>query len=60
MWNVTNVIRVLIETTGIDSKSFIKYLNKVLVKHQIKEVQQSAVLGTAHTFRKVQHIQLGK
>jgi hypothetical protein len=27
MWNVTNMTRVLISTTGINSKSFIKYLN---------------------------------
>jgi hypothetical protein len=52
--------RVLILTTGINSKSFIKYLNKILVKHEIKDLQQSAILGTAHTLRKVKNIRHGK
>ena len=59
MWNVTNVVRVLIVATGINSKSFIKYLNKVLVRHEIKDIKQSAILGTAHVLRRVQSIQHG-
>jgi hypothetical protein len=54
MWNVkTNVIPVMIRATGTISKSFRKYLNNVPGKHEIKELQKTAILGTAHIFRKV-------
>ena len=50
MWNVkTNIIPVTIGTTGTISKSFRKYRGK----HEIKEVQKTAILGTAHILRKV-------
>jgi hypothetical protein len=49
MWNVkTNVITVKIGATGTISKSFRRYL-----KHDVKELQQTAILGTAHILRKV-------
>jgi hypothetical protein len=35
------------------SKSFRKYLSSVPGKHDIKELQKTAVLGTAHTLREV-------
>jgi hypothetical protein len=30
------------------SKSFRKYLSNILVKHEIKEIQKTALLGSAH------------
>jgi hypothetical protein len=55
MWNVkTNVIPVIIGATGTISKSFRKYLSNIPGKHEINEIQKSAILGTAHTLRKVQ------
>ena len=54
MWNVkTNVIKVIIGATGTISKSFRKYLSNIPGKHEIKELQKTAILGTAHTLRKV-------
>jgi hypothetical protein len=54
MWNVqTNVIPVIIGATGTISKSFRKYLNNVPGKHEIKELQKTAILGNAHTLYKV-------
>jgi hypothetical protein len=53
MWNVqTNVIPVIIGTTGTISKSFRKYLSNIPGKHEIKELQKTAILGTAHALRK--------
>jgi hypothetical protein len=52
MWNVkTNVIPVIIGATGTISKSFRKYLSKVLGIHEVKELQKTAMLGTAHILR---------
>jgi hypothetical protein len=49
MWNVkTNVIPVIIGANGTISKSFRKYLSNVPVKHEIKELHKTAILGTAH------------
>jgi hypothetical protein len=54
MWNVkTNMTPVIIGTTGTISKSFRKYLSSITGKHDIKELQKTAILGTAHTLRKV-------
>jgi hypothetical protein len=54
MWNIkTKVTPVIIGATGTISKSFRKYLSSVPGKHDIKELQKTAVLGTAHTLRKV-------
>ena len=54
MWNVkTNVIPVIIGADGTISKSFRKYLSNVPGIHEIKELQKTAILGTAHTLRKV-------
>jgi hypothetical protein len=41
------------KATGTISKSFRKYLSNVPGKHEIKELQKTAILGTAHTLRKV-------
>jgi hypothetical protein len=54
MWNVkTNVTPVIIGATGNISKSFRKYLSSMPGKHDIKELQKPAILGTAHTLREV-------
>ena len=54
MWNVkTNVITVIIGATGTISKSFIKYLSNIPGNLEVKELQKTAILGTAHTLRKV-------
>jgi hypothetical protein len=54
MWNVkTNVIPVIIGATGTISKSFTKYLSNVPGIHEVKELQKTAILGTAHILRKV-------
>jgi hypothetical protein len=54
MWNVKKeVIPVIIGATGTISKSFRKYLSSVPGKRDIKEIQKTAILGTAHTLREV-------
>jgi hypothetical protein len=54
MWNVkTQVTPVIIGATGTISKSFRKYLSSVPGKHDIKELQEISVLGTAHILREV-------
>ena len=54
MWNVkTKVIPVIIGATGTISKSFRKYVNNIPGKHEVKELQKTAILDTAHILRKV-------
>ena len=54
MWNVkTKAIQVMIGATGTVSKSFRKYVSNIPGKHEVKELQKTAILGTAHTLRKV-------
>jgi hypothetical protein len=54
MWNVnTNVITVIIGANGTISKSFRKYMSNTPGKHEIKELQKTAILGAAHTLWKV-------
>jgi hypothetical protein len=54
MWRVKiKVIPVIIGATGTISKSFRKYLSNIPGKHEIKELQKTATLGTAHVLRKV-------
>jgi hypothetical protein len=48
-----NVIPVIIGATGTISKSFRKYVSKIPGKHEIKQLQKTAILGTAHIIRKV-------
>jgi len=47
---VVPLIRV---TTGTVSKSFGKYLNKIPGTHDIKELQKTAILHTAHILQNV-------
>jgi hypothetical protein len=51
--NNNNVIPVITGTTGTVSKSFRKYVNNIPGKHEVKELQKTATLGTAQIFRKV-------
>jgi hypothetical protein len=54
MWNVkTKVIPVIIDATGTISKSFRKYVSNISGNHEVKELQKTAILGTAHILRKV-------
>ena len=54
MWNVnTKVIPVIIGATGIISKSFRKYVSNIPGNYEVKELQKTAILGTAHILRKV-------
>jgi len=54
MWNVkTKVIPVIIGATGTISKSFRKYVSNKSGKYEVKELQKTAILGTAHILRKV-------
>jgi hypothetical protein len=54
MWNVkTKVIPVIIGTTGTITKSFRKCVSNMPRKHEVKELQKTAILGTAHILRKV-------
>ena len=54
VWNVkTKVIPVIIVATGNISESFRKYVSNIPGKHEVMELQKTAILGTAHTLRKV-------
>ena len=54
MWNVkTKVIQVIIGVTGTISKSFRKYVSNIPGKHEVKELQKTAIFGTAHILWKV-------
>jgi len=54
MWNVkTKVILAIIGATGTISKSFRKYVSNIPGKHEIKELQKTAILDTAHILREV-------
>jgi hypothetical protein len=43
----------IIGATGTISKSLRQYLSNIPGKHEIEELQKTAVLGTAHILRKV-------
>jgi hypothetical protein len=54
MWNAkTKVIPIITGATGTNSKSFRKSTSDITGKHELKEQQQTAVLGTAHILQKV-------
>ena len=54
MWNVkTSVIPVIIRAIGTISKPFRKYLSDIPGNHDLKELQKTAILGTAYILRKV-------
>jgi len=47
------VIPVIIGATGTISKSFNKYVSNIPGNHEVKELQKTAILGTAHLLRTV-------
>ena len=54
MWKVkTRVIPVIIGAIGTISKSFRKYISSIPGNHEVKKLQKTAILGTAHILRKV-------
>jgi hypothetical protein len=53
-WNVkTRVIPVIIGATGTISKSLKKSVSIIPGNHEVRELQRTAILGTAHILRKV-------
>jgi hypothetical protein len=54
MWNIKiRVIPVIIGATGTISKSLKKYVSTIPGNHDVRELQKTAILGTAHRLRKV-------
>jgi len=54
MWHVkAKAIPVITRANGNISESVRQYLSIIPRKHDIKELQKTAVLGTAHILRKV-------
>jgi hypothetical protein len=54
MWKVkTRVIPVIIRATVTISKSFRKHISNITGNHEVKELQKTAILGTAHMLWKV-------
>jgi hypothetical protein len=54
MWYVkTKVIRIIIGATGTISKSFRKYVSNIPGNYEVKGLQKTTILGTAHILRKV-------
>jgi hypothetical protein len=52
MWNVkTTVIPVIIGATGTIPKFFRKYVSNIPGYHEVKELQKTAILGTAPILR---------
>jgi len=47
------IIIIIIGATRTISKSFRKYVSNIPGKHDVKELQKTAILGTAHILRKV-------
>jgi hypothetical protein len=57
MWNVkATVIPVIIGATATVSKSLRQYLSIITGKHDIEELQKTAIFGTAHILWKVLNI----
>jgi hypothetical protein len=54
MWSVkAKVIPVIIGATGTVSKSFRKHVSDIPGNHDVRELQKTAILGTAHILREV-------
>jgi hypothetical protein len=54
VWNVkAKVIPVTIGATGTISKSFRKHVSDIPGNHDVRELQKTAVFGTAHILREV-------
>ena len=54
MWNVkTTVIPAIIWAAGTIWKWFREYVGNIPGSHEVRELQKTAILGTAHVLRKV-------
>jgi hypothetical protein len=54
MWNVkAKMISVITGATGTISKSFRKYVSNISGNHDVRELQKTAILGTAHILQEV-------
>jgi hypothetical protein len=54
MWSKKRVmIPITTGANGSVQKFFRKYLSSITRMHEIKKLQKTAILGTAHTIRKV-------
>ena len=54
MWNVkVKVMPVIIVATGTISESLRHYLGNISGKYEIKELQKTAIIGTANKLREV-------
>jgi hypothetical protein len=54
MWNVkTKVIQITTGATGTISKSSRKYMSNIPENYEVKKLQKTAILRTAHILRKV-------
>jgi hypothetical protein len=47
------IIIIIIGATGTISKSLRKYMSNIPGNHKVKELQKTAILGTAHILRQV-------
>jgi hypothetical protein len=47
------IIIIIIGATGTISKSFRKYVSDIPGNHDVKELQNTSILGTAHILREV-------
>jgi hypothetical protein len=53
-WNVkTGAIPLITGVTGTISKSFRKYVSTIPGNHDVRELQKTVILGTAHTLPQV-------
>jgi hypothetical protein len=53
LWNIkTKVIPVITGATETISKAFRKYVSHIPGNHEVKELQKTVTLGTAHILRK--------
>jgi hypothetical protein len=50
---IIRVIPVIVGATGTVSKSLTKYASTIPGNHDVRELQKTAILGTAHILRKV-------
>ena len=50
---ITKMVPVIIGATGTISKTFRKYVSNIPGNREVKELQKTAILGTAHILRKV-------
>jgi hypothetical protein len=54
LYFITNkIIIIIIIINGIISKSFRKYVSTITGNHDVRELQKTAILGTAHILWKV-------